>query len=268
MKDRAPLSLLSGRTTHVRFVPFERRFAYPVLMVDIDVDHWEAAGRQTAAFSTDGAGLFSLRRKDHGAYGAASLRDWAAGAFAPAGVDLAGKGLRLVTFPRHLAYRFAPLSLWIAEDQDGRPAGILYEVNNTFGERHTYAAAIGPGRQVHEAEKVFHVSPFFDVSGHYRFTLRLGEAGLKLVIDTLQGETRQHMATITLKRKAATTGAFLKAALARPLNSIGVTAGIHWEAFCIWRRGARYHARPALPPQPTTIARPAGAWSTPDRETA
>ncbi len=47
----------------------------------------------------------------------------------------------------------------------------MVEVNNTFGERHCYLLAgetLGYGRDL-QARKVFHVSPFSQVSGGYRF---------------------------------------------------------------------------------------------------
>jgi DUF1365 family protein len=61
---------------------------------------------------------------------------------------------------------------------------VLAEVNNTFGERHNYLLAHADGRPIRDGEtlersKVFHVSPFMAVAGHYRFRFhaRAGEDG-------------------------------------------------------------------------------------------
>ena len=56
---------------------------------------------------------------------------------AEAGVE-AGGPVRLLTMPRVLGYGFNPLSLYFCYRPDGRLAAILYEVSNTFGDRHSY----------------------------------------------------------------------------------------------------------------------------------
>ena len=99
-------------------------------------------------------------------------------------------------------------------------------LNNTFGETHCYAAAIGDGRNRHTAPKAFHVSPFFDVTGTYRFTLRSPETKLGVVVESLKDGTCLHMANITARRQPATGANLLKLALTNPLSTLGVTAGI------------------------------------------
>ena len=53
---------------------------------------------------------------------------------------------------------------------------MIYEVRNTFGERHTYVCPIGPGdvsdagiRQ--QCDKLFHVSPFIPMAMRYHFRM-------------------------------------------------------------------------------------------------
>lgn len=257
MKQASPLNILEGQTVHARFTPFEQRFKYRLLMVDVDIDALDKADRALKWFSVDRSNLFSINQKDHGERcEGGSLRGWAAGQLQRAGVDITDLHLRLITFPRHLFYRFSPLSIWFADDASGRTRGVIYEVNNTFGESHSYVAKVEGPRSVHSAEKRFHVSPFFDVSGAYRFTLNRTSKALSLVIDTLEGEKRTHMATISCQIRRGTDANLLRAAIARPLSSIGVTAGIHWEALKVWLRGARYRPKPEPPTHSPTLARP------------
>ena len=49
-----------------------------------------------------------------------------------------GGPIRLLTMPRILGYSFNPLSLYFCYACDGALRAILYEVNNTFGQRHSY----------------------------------------------------------------------------------------------------------------------------------
>lgn len=244
------LSLLDGWTTHVRYEPFERRFAYRLFLIDLDIDRLDEADRMTPLFRVDRPGLFGFRRRDHGACEPAPLRPWAEARFADAGVDLQGGTIRLVTLPRHLFYKFAPLSVWLGHGPDGDLRGVVYEVRNTFGDRHSYVAATSPRGGVHDAEKRFHVSPFFDVSGRYGFRLAPSPERFDLVVDSLDTDGRRlHMANIKTRRQPATTAALLRTTLVRPAMSWGVTLGIHWEALKLWAKGARYRSRPQ-PPQP------------------
>lgn len=251
---RPPLLVQRGVTLHRRFTPFRSQFAYRVAMVDIDIDRLKEADAQCAAFAVERPALFSFSRKNHGRQEDASLRDWADEEFRKAGIDAEDAQIRLVTFPRHLLYKFAPLSLWIALDADNSPMGILYEVRNTFGERHTYAAALQGSWNRHEAPKQFHVSPFFDVSGQYLFSLRYDDSGLKLGVTTRESGKPLHLATLDTQALPATSRKFAEIAVAMPFSSLGVTLAIHWEALKLWVKGARYHKKPALPSLSSTCA--------------
>ena len=137
MTEQAALRLFRGHTTHQRSVPFTHRFKYSLSLIELDVDRLDDAARQSSLFSIDKPHLFSFRRRDHGERKDKDLRQWAERHFIEAGIDLEGGAVRLLTFPRHLFYKFAPISLWMGYGPDGELRGILYEVNNTFGETHT-----------------------------------------------------------------------------------------------------------------------------------
>ncbi len=262
-----PLRLWSGQTLHKRFVPFERAFRYQLALIDIDIDRLADAGRMSRLFTVNKPGLFSFYEKDHGGKDRiVSLRAWADGLFESAGVTLKGGRVRLVTFPRHFFYKFAPLSLWYGYGRDGQLRGIIYEVRNTFGERHCYVAAVDGARSVHSADKNFHVSPFFDVSGQYRFTLRKPGATLDVVVENMKDGLRTHLANIKARKLEATTVNLMQLALRNPLSTLGVTFSIHWQALLLWTRGASYHSRPALPESVATVASapPVSAASKPD----
>ncbi len=250
-----PLRLWSGQTLHKRFVPFERSFRYKLALIDLDIDRLEEAGRLSRLFAINKPGLFSFYEKDHGdAERTGTLRDWAEKKFASAKVDISKGTVRLVTFPRHFFYKFAPLSLWYGYGASGTLEGVIYEVRNTFGERHSYVAAVDGTRTVHIANKAFHVSPFFDVTGQYRFTLREPARTLDVVVENIKDGTRTHLANIKARRQAATTGNLVRLTLMNPLSTLGVTFAIHWQALRLWIGGARYHSRPALPDQSSTVA--------------
>ncbi|MEO1304236.1 MAG: DUF1365 domain-containing protein [Pseudomonadota bacterium] len=255
MPEQPALQLLTGHTVHQRSIPFEHRFKYGLHLIDLDIDRLDEARRNSSLFSVDKAALFSFFRRDHGARKDADLRPWAEEQFQTAGIDLKGGAIRLVTFPRHAFYKFAPISLWLGHDRAGDLKGILYEVNNTFGETHIYVAATpSKSRHRHDTAKVFHVSPFFDVSGTYEFSLQRSADRLNLVVATRQSEGQSHVATISAKAHPATSGAFIKIAVTKPLSSLAVTMAIHWQALKLWLKGAKYHSKPKQSSVRTTIA--------------
>lgn len=265
----AALQLWLGFTLHKRFVPFERAFRYRLALIDIDIDRLDEAARVSPLFAVNRPGLFSFHEKDHGGAGrTGTLREWADGMLARAGVNVRAGTIRLVTFPRHFFYKFAPISLWYGYDAAGALRGIIYEVNNTFGEHHCYVAKVDAPRDVHMAEKAFHVSPFFDVSGDYRFTLRAPEATLDVVVENVADGARQHLANIKARPLEATGGNFLRLALRNPMFSFGVVFAIHWQALRLWLRGARYHRRPPAPVRPATLASPVAEPIPQQKETA
>lgn len=255
MKENTALRLWTGHTVHQRSIPFSHRFKYRLALIDVDIDRLDDADHQCAMFSVERSNLFSFNRTDHADHRNSELRSWADQQFQIAGIDLDGGTIRLITFPRHAFFKFAPISLWMGHDPMGALKGILYEVNNTFGETHVYAAPTsGETRHQHLADKAFHVSPFFDVSGTYQFTLRWSPDDLRLIVATQNDGVQSHMATITARARPANSANFIALALTKPFSTLGVAFGIHWQALKLWLKGAKYHPKPKQGPVRTTIA--------------
>ena len=71
-----------------------------------------------------------------------------------------------ITIPKFLGYSFNPVSFFLFYDTDNLLRAVLAEVHNTFKERHCYLCRHDDGSiikptDVIQAEKIFHVSPFF-----------------------------------------------------------------------------------------------------------
>lgn len=250
--ESAALNLHRGETVHRRFTPFSSSFRYRLALIDLDIDRLDEANLQTWLFSVERPAMFSFRRRDHAGFEKRALRPWAEATLLRAGVTPPTGSIRLITFPRHLFYKFAPISLWIAHDETGSPAAIIYEVRNTFGECHSYVAALEGSRSRHEAQKSFHVSPFFDVSGTYQFSLRITQNGLHLGVTTIAEGQPVHSASLSTNCAPASDKDLAAVAIGMPFSTIGVTMGIHWEALKLWIKGARYHPRPKIMSEQTS----------------
>jgi DUF1365 family protein len=159
-----------------------------------------------------------------------------------------------------LGYAFKPVSFWVCHDRTGQVRAVLAEVNNTFGERHNYLVAYADGRPIASGEtlrarKVFHVSPFCEVRGHYAFRFRFGPDRWLARIDYFdeQDETRPLIATSISGSANPLSPRAVRGLLARyPWFTLGVVARIHWQAAKLWRKRVPFFAKPAPPVLSTT----------------
>ncbi len=199
-------------------------------------------------------GLMSLTMADHGGpRGAGQGPGWAWDRLAEAGFPRApGDVLALLAQPRALGHGFNPVSFWLVLRGPTLCAAIA-EVNNTFGQRHSYLCAhpgfapILPGDTL-TAAKIFHVSPFQDVAGEYRFAFALSED--RVAFRILQADGDEGLAAaMTGPLVPLTNAGLLAAALRRPGGSLRVVALIYWHALRLKLKGARYRPLPAPPEQ-------------------
>lgn len=214
--------------------------------------------RPPRGLSLDRFNLLALHRRDHGGVrGAGKGVDWAWEQFARAGLDRGpSRVLALLTQPRFLGYGFNPVSFWMLIEGDALRA-VIAEVNNTFGQRHSYllvpsdGAPITAGTRL-SARKVFHVSPFQDISGEYRFRFALRPDSLSIRISQIDGEAGVETA-MTGPLVPLTTRVILGGALRRPGGALRVIAQIYWHALRLKLKGAAY--RPCPPPPHEEISR-------------
>jgi hypothetical protein len=175
---------------------------------------------------------------------------------AAAQIDIGGGPIRLLTMPRILGYGFNPISVFFCHRPDGTLAALLYEVTNTFQERHSYlvaAPAVDEGPVTQTAEKRFFVSPFMDRDLTYDFTVRTPGDAISVVVGVRRGDTPILTAGFSGARRPLTDAGLLRAFVSHPLLTWKVTAGIHWEALKMMLKGARYRHRGPAPPQPVTV---------------
>ncbi len=230
---------------HARKGSVKNSFRYGVDFLLIDPN----ASKGRGLFSRNRFNLFSIQDRHHGGQrgkGAGAI--WARSAFAQAGLDL--DGLRLLTQPTWLGVQFNPVSFWLAF-REGALHGVIAEVNNTFGDRHSYLcvkpdlSAITPADTL-QARKIFHVSPFQDIAGNYHFKFEITADKIDIQIDFKNGRNGL-IATLEGPLKPMSQRGLMSAAIRRPFGAIRVVALIFYQAFKLKRLGAIYRNRPAPP---------------------
>ena len=258
-------ALYRGHLMHQRLRPLRHRLSYRMFSALIDIDELPSWHARLRCFSVNRFNVFSFHTTDHGdgtAVDPAGLRAWAEGHLAQAGFPTGG-AIRLLTMPRLFGYAFNPLSVWFCESPDGALQAILYEVNNTFGERHSYligvdAAQCSAGPIEQRSVKRLYVSPFLGMDLHYRFRIEPPAQRLSIgvsVHDDADGAAVLN-ARLDGERIPLSDSALLRLLVSHPLLTLKVMAGIHWEALRLWLKGARLHERPAAPERPVTVVQP------------
>jgi DUF1365 family protein len=216
----------------------------------MDLDELDVHAKRLWSFSHNRFNLLSLHDTDHGDGSATPLRDQVLHHLNKLGIDLSGGSIRLLCMPRILGYSFNPISIYFCQRSDGSLAAMLYEVHNTFAERHSYLVPVDTeARSIHQrCDKAFYVSPFLEMGMRYEFSVR--EPGEKIAIAIRASQSDRPVLTACLSgmRKPLTDASLLRAFLMIPALTLKVTAAIHWQALRLWLKGLRLHNHP-LPPQ-------------------
>ena len=251
--------LCFGLVRHTRLRPVRNAFAYRSYYLRLPVRSLGAAAFGCALFSRNRFNLLSFVDADHGD-GKQPLLDWIEGMLKAEGILDADGEIWLQAMPRVLGFVFNPVSFWFCHRQDGTLRAVLCDVRNTFGERHFYLLDNGwdidNGAEL-TARKVFHVSPFCQVEGAYRFRF----TRFKRLLNGVQSESTlacidyDDAAGVLLQTSVSGTAARItSASVARaffgyPLMTFGVVARIHIQALRLWLRRVPFFSKPIPPPQ-------------------
>ena len=257
-------TLYVGSVMHRRVRPRAHKLRYRVFWMLLDLDEIDDLPRRLRLFSRNRFNAVSFHDADHGDGGGRPLREQAESHLRKAGIEMSGGAIKLLCMPRVFGYGFNPLSIYFCYLSDGSLAAILYEVHNTFGERHSYlipidraAGAAGTIVDQH-CEKVFYVSPFMDMDMTYAFRVAAPAERVTVAIRTGDKDGLLLFAALDGARVALTDRALLRAVLTYPLLTLKVVGAIHWHALRMLLKGFRLRSRPNPPSIPVTVVNAKG----------
>ncbi len=242
-------SVVKARVSHSRHVPVENKFTYRIDYLLLDETALNNNGNPYL-FSYGRPNFVSLHPRDHSLRGHSTI-DEVRKLIHESDIEDIDQIL-LLTHPRYWGYTFNPVSFWFIFNSPGKLCGVLAEVHNTFGDRHIYLCT---GQDRGEIErnswttvsKKFHVSPFFDVVGHYSFRFLIEDSRLAVWINYDDGKGGGLKTAIVGNRLPFTDRQIVLALLRRPFGAARTTVLIHWQALRLWLKGIRYHPRPEPP---------------------
>jgi DUF1365 family protein len=244
-------SIYEGWVMHRRLSPRHHRFKYRVFAMLLELDELAALDRKLALFKYNRWGLFSFQDRDHGDGRALTL--WLDDLMARHGIDANG-AKRVLCYPRILGFVFNPISVWFCDDEEGRLKAIVYEVHNTYDERHAYVLPVedDSGLVRHGCAKSFYVSPFLSPDCRYNFRIRPPAHDVAIVIQEEEAGAPILNASFAGAQRALSDGMLARMLLRYPLMTLKVVAAIHFEAVRLMLKGVRRH-----PHRPKALYAPA-----------
>jgi uncharacterized protein len=250
-------ALYTGEVMHCRLRPRQHRLRYRIFYLLLDLDEIDQMAGSLYLFSHNRFNLFSISDRDHGNGSGLSLREQVQRHLQNAGLE-GGGPVRLLAMPRVLGYVFNPLSIYFCHRKDGSLAAILYEVNNTFRQRHNYLIPVSAGsngaiRQ--QSRKSLYVSPFMATEMNYFFAVT--PPGENLAVSVTGHDTQGPLivAKLIAARRSLTDASLLRVFLLSPLLTFKVIIAIHWEALILWLKGIRPQRRTPPPDWEVTVGR-------------
>ncbi|MGQ0671727.1 MAG: DUF1365 domain-containing protein [Hyphomicrobium sp.] len=247
----------TGTVVHKRLRPRPHALSYRVFSLLLDVDRIDECAARLWCFNRNRFGLLSFHDRDHGKGDGTPVAEQAREVLARAGIDTGGGRILLLAYPRVLGYVFNPLSVYYAFDAGDRLAALIYEVNNTFGERKSYVVRAGTNRDgvfAQSSPKQMYVSPFAAGSGRYGF--RVTEPGESLLVGVqFRDPDGPLLKTHFAGRAEPLTDRTLAGLMLRfPLMTLKVITAIHVEALKLWLKGVPLSERHRSPAYSVTHA--------------
>jgi len=242
--------IFQGKVVHKRLRPKEHRLHYRVFTFLLDVDQLGETERRLKFFSVDRFNIFSLYQRDHGSRDGKPMSDFAWDTVKKAGMSEQVTSVHVLLYPRIFGFAFNPITVYFCLDQNQRPALMIYEVRNTFGENLTYVLKAGPeknGTFAHSTPKAFYVSPFNKVDGDYTFHVTFEESSLAVGVALKTDDAPLLRTHYNAAGSEMSDFKLLKLLITHPLMTLKVVAGINWEALKLWVKGMKLTDRPPAP---------------------
>ena len=169
--------LYQGIVTHSRFEPFRHSFKYKLTYFWFDIKNF----KNFFLFKKNKFSLFSFFENDHGPKKSKEDFDKILKNKLKEEIKESIDDIKGLCLPRILGYVFNPISIFVCYNKR-KPKVIIFEVSNTFNERHAYLCNVNRYNREFSMKKSFYVSPFFNVEGKYKINFSIDRHFVNLFI--------------------------------------------------------------------------------------
>ncbi len=230
-------ALVAGHVAHHRRGPVGHAFRHGVYQWLVDLDSVPEQPWYLKPFA-------SFSSRDHLGDPAMSIKANVEHYLSLNGIRLGEKSrIVMLANARVLGHVFDPLSVFWCFDASGGLLCIVAEVHNTYGERHAYLLR-PDAAGVAEADKTFHVSPFFDVSGRYEMRFELSSQVVSSTVTLHRKGARAFTATFRGRPIPASPTAVMGQLIRKPLMPQQISALIRIHGIWLWLRRLPILRRP------------------------
>ncbi|ASK34618.1 DUF1365 domain-containing protein [Alloalcanivorax mobilis] len=251
-------ALARGRVWHRRWRP-EHRFQVPLWLVWCDVDAPEKLLARHRLWGRRWRPVV-FRDRDFVDTSDDALGTKVRELAARHGLDWRHGDVFMLGQWRTFGFLFNPLVLYFYYPEGAdRPASVIAEVRNTpWRERHFYVFELREDGETLRADhdKNFHVSPFLPMALRYHWTLHAVFPELRLTLQDKDGEQTVFAAGLEMTMVRAERSAMAAVIRHFGAQSLKTVAGIYWQAWKLWRKGAKLHAHPGRGKQRDEERRP------------
>jgi len=249
-------AIYAGTVMHRRVKPKRHKLSYDVYSLLLDLDELPRLGNWL--FGHNRARPMSFHDRDHGPGTGAPLKPWVEQQLRAAGLEPDGGSVRLLCYPRVFGFVFNPISVYFCYRRSGELLATIYEVHNTFRQRHFYVIPVADPKAeliAQSCSKKMYVSPFIEMNMTYHFKVKPPAGEVAIAIEERDPEGALLYASFHGQRHPLTARSLLGYLTLFPFLTIKVVAGIHWEALKIWSKGIPLVNRPAPPQDPVTVVK-------------
>ena len=232
--------LFDGIVTHKRLHPIIHSFKYYATYFWFDIKNF----KESFLFKKNRFSFFSFYENDHG------TKQKKKCLYESILNNLKGFGneeiefIKILCLPRIIGYSFNPISIYVCYNQFKEAKIIIFEVNNTFNERHSYYCQKLNDKGIFNFKKELHVSPFFKVEGSYKIKLEISEDKISFYIDYLVRKKKVFTATFIGKALKLNSYNLIKLFFKNMFQNLKITFGIYFQALKLFHKGVKYIKKP------------------------
>ena len=235
--------LYKGTVFHERFVPIKHKFEYNMVYFWLNI----LPQKKFKFINFDSASLFNFNSFDFGCSKRKNFSSlfeyWKCEVKKFYDYDI--RIIKVLCLPRIVNYSFNPITVFVCFDKNKKAKILIFEVRNTFGEKHAYISKIN--NKSLRTKKKFYVSPFLETKGDYYIEFSVSDKTVNLNVTYYLRKKKILYASFNGKRIELTDLNLVMVFCKNFLQNFTATIGIHIEALKLWIKGAIYVKKPKSP---------------------